>query len=99
MFSLVRAAGLVAVTALAVTFAGTAPAATPKEIDAAIKKGADVLKSRYAKGGGAVNTAIPGAGSDHGIGPTCLVGLALLESGTPVTDPAVKAITEQVRNA
>jgi hypothetical protein len=71
-----------------------APAATPKEIDAAIKKGADHLKAKYARGNGG-----PATGGDLGIGPTCLTGLALLEAGTPVTDQSLKAITEAVRNA
>ena len=38
-------------------------------------------------------------GADYGIGPTCLAGLAQLEAGRPVTDPAVKNITNLVREA
>ena len=43
---------------------------------------------------------LPVAGeAEHGIGPTCLAGLALLEAGRPVNDPSVKTITERVRSA
>ena len=78
-----------------------ASAATPKEIDAAIKKGTDALKARYAPAvGGGVVLGLPGGGeANHGIGPTCLAGLALLEAKVPPTDKAVEAITAQVRNA
>ena len=79
---LVRTAGLFGVL-LAVSVPA-APGATPKEIDRAIKGGTDALKARYGRPGA------PGAG-DHGIGGTCLAGLALLEAGTPVNDPALKA--------
>jgi hypothetical protein len=92
--SVARTAGLVAVLVLA--SAGVAPAATPKEIDAAIKRGADSLKARYgrvAPGDG----GLLGGGGTHGIGPTCLAGLALLEAGVPPADPAVKNITQAVR--
>lgn len=87
---LVRTAGLFGV--LLVASAPAAPGATPKEIDRAIKGGTDALKARYGRPGA------PGAG-DHGIGGTCLAGLALLEAGTPVNDPALKAITDLVRDA
>ncbi|MBA4191880.1 MAG: hypothetical protein C0467_28200 [Planctomycetaceae bacterium] len=84
MPTLIRIAGLF--TALMLMHAG-ASAATPKEIEAAKKKGADWIQAKYAKG------------ASGEIGHTCLCGLALLEYGIPGTDPAVKAITESVRNA
>jgi hypothetical protein len=73
-----------------------ASAATPKEIDAAIKKGAEALKAKYTRGAG-----LPvGIGENgFGIGPSCLAGLAILEAGTPGNDPAVKTITETIRSA
>ncbi|MFM8272710.1 MAG: hypothetical protein ACKODX_10305 [Gemmata sp.] len=85
---LLRAAGF-----LALLLGASAPptsGASPKEIDKAIKGGAVALRSRYANPGA-------GAAGEHGIGGTCLAGLALLEAGTPPNDPAVKAITELVR--
>ena len=89
-----RTAGLLAVLLFAT--AGVSPAATPKEIDAAIKKGTDSIKMRYGGKGGFGG----GGGSEtHGIGPTCLSGLALLEAGVPVTDPALKDIIARVRDA
>lgn len=68
---------------------GSARGATQKEIDHAIKTGADALKGRFATGN---------AGADTTIGPACLAGLALLEAGVPPTDRAVKAITDRVRD-
>jgi hypothetical protein len=68
-------------------------AATPKEIEAAVQKGAGYLKEQY-KG------AKPGQlAGGHGVGGAALAGLALLESGTPIDDPAVKGITAAVRDA
>lgn len=85
MTALIRIAGLTAILFLAES--GGASAATPKEIEAAKKKGADWIKAKYSKG------------ASGEIGPMCLSGLALLEYGTPGDDPAVKAITAFVRNA
>jgi len=87
-----RAAGL---ALLAIAYCGVTTAATPKEIEASIKKGAEFLKSRYGKD----SSAQPGGGAAYGIGPTCLAGLALLEAGVPPNDPALKNIIERVRNA
>ncbi|MBN9121805.1 MAG: hypothetical protein J0I06_22135 [Planctomycetes bacterium] len=90
---LVRAAGL-----LGLLFAVSAPpasGATPKEVERALKAGSDALKARYK--GGAPAAAVGGDG--QGLGATCLAGLALLEAGVPVDDPAVKAITGTVREA
>jgi hypothetical protein len=86
---LARAAGILALLLGSAPFA---PAATQKEIDRALKGGADALKARYGRGAGA-------ADSGYGVGGTCLAGLALLEAGTPANDPAVKAITAAVRDA
>jgi hypothetical protein len=82
---------LLAVAAL-VCAAGTAGAAAPKEIEAAIRDGAAYLKK--SGGAGAKEVRDP----DH-VGSTALVGLALLETGTPADDPAVKKITERIRDA
>lgn len=67
-------------------------AATPQQIDAAIKAGTEWLKRNGASG---VDANL----HSYGIGPTCLAGLALLEAGVPVNDPAIKAITATVRDA
>jgi hypothetical protein len=71
--------------------AGAAGAATPEEIDAAVKKGAEYLK-KSERGGKVARDA-------DQLGARALAGLALLETGTPAGDPAVKAITEAVRDA
>ncbi len=72
-----------------------ASAANPKDIDAAVKRGADALKARYTPGGnGGPVVAMPG----HGIGPTALAGLALLEAGVPVNDPALKTVIALIRD-
>jgi hypothetical protein len=73
-----------------------ASAADRKDIDAAIKRGTDWIRNLYSVAG--TNPAMPPAGG-HGIGPTCLSGLALLEGGVPVDDPALKRITQLVREA
>ena len=85
-----------AVILLAGACAGMSSGASPKEIEAAIARGADFLKSRYQNGAAAPGGA--GGEGNHGIGPTCLAGLALLESGTPVTDRSLQIITERVRS-
>jgi hypothetical protein len=87
---LVRSVG-----ALGLLFCALAPraaAADPKEVEKAIKGGTDALAARYARGVVAPDVT-------YGIGPTALTGLALLEAGVPVTDPAVKNVTEMVRGA
>ncbi len=86
---LVRAAVLFG--ALLTVSAPAAPGATPKEIDRAIKGGTEALKANYGRG--------MAGGGEHGIGGTCLAGLAMLEAGTPVNDPAVKTVTDLVRDA
>lgn len=80
--------------ALLAVSAPAAPGATPKEIDRAIQGGTAALKATYGKG-------VPAGtgGGDNTVGAACLAGLALLEAGTPVNDPAVKVITDAVRAA
>jgi hypothetical protein len=76
--------------------AGLARGATPKEIDAAIKRGTDALKARYGQkgpNGASIQDGI------HGIGSTCMAGLAMLEGGVPRSDPTMKLVTEAIRNA
>jgi hypothetical protein len=73
------------------TLAGAARAATPQEIDAAVRKGAAYLKQSGGEGKG-------GRDADH-LGARALAGLALLETGTPADDPAVRAVTAAVRDA
>ncbi|WP_439621858.1 HEAT repeat domain-containing protein [Gemmata sp.] len=90
MTAIVRTAGLLALLLLA--HAG-AHAATPREIDAAKKKGADWLRAKY-------KAAPTNFGGDaNGPGPMCMAGLAMLEAGVPGDDPAVKAVTAAVREA
>jgi hypothetical protein len=81
MSLLLRISGLLA---LLVFSAGISPAATPKEIKEAIKKGTNALKQyNYAS---------------LEIGRTALAGIAMLESEeVPITDPALKAVTDNVR--
>src|SRR5262245_3318941 len=80
--SVVRAIGLLVLFLLSSTLT---PAATLKEIEAAKKKGTDWIKSRYS--GGPVGEGLSGA-DGHGIGPTCLSGLALLEADVSTDDAA-----------
>lgn len=89
-----RFAGLLGL--LLMVSAPGASGATQKEIDRSIKAGADALKARYARAGAPAAPIGPDMG---GIGSTCLAGLAILEAGTPVNDPALKNITDLVRNA
>src|SRR5580692_873837 len=71
---------------LLVLSAGTSPAATPKEIKDAIKKGTDALRTQY-------NYA------NLDVGRTALAGIAMLESQeVNISDPAMKAVTESVRS-
>jgi hypothetical protein len=86
---LVRARVLAVVALICAT--GAARAATPKEIETAIRDGAAFLKK---SGGDGKEKRDPDQ-----IGATALVGLALLESGTPADDPVIKKITERIRDA
>lgn len=88
---------IVAIPALLACAAGVSSAATPKEIEDAKKKGCDALRATYARGAGVI--AGGGGGNGYGIGPACLAGLAMLEGGVPVGDPAVKAVTEAIRGS
>ena len=77
----------------ALLFAFASPLlAQPKGVDDAIKKGADFLTQRYKNG-------VTEGARGNGIGPPALAGLALLETGSTATDPAIKAITAAVRDA
>jgi hypothetical protein len=89
-----RHTSLVAVLLLAAT--SWSSAADRKEIDAAIKRGAEWLKAKYTPTAGNPGNPLD---NGHGVGPVCLSGLALLEAGVPVDDPALKRITELVRTA
>ncbi|HEX4611109.1 MAG TPA: hypothetical protein VH092_23160, partial [Urbifossiella sp.] len=80
--------------AVLVAAAPAAAAATPEQIDVAISKGVAALKNRYRTG----HPAAGNIGTNHGIGPSALAGIALLEAKTPAGDPAVKAITAAVRD-
>ena len=75
---------------------GATSAATPKEIDDAIKRGTEALKARYTPRGGGDATFRDAA---HGIGPTCMAGIAMLEGGVKVDDPAFKAVANAIRSA
>ena len=90
MSAIVRSAGLLALLLLV---SSGARAATPKDIDAAKKKGADWLRAKYATG------VTVSAGDANGPGTVCMAGLAMLEAGVPGNDPAVKAVTETIRSA
>jgi len=88
-----------------VSFLGLIGAASPAgaagptsdEIKRSVKAGADALKPRYERS--APGAGIVVAGGTQVVGTTCLVGLALLEAGTPANDAAVKTITATVRDA
>ena len=69
-------------------------AAAPKEIDAAVQKGAAYLKQQY--GGPRPLKAEDAA---DGIGAAALAGLALLEAGTPADDATVAGIAAAARDA
>ncbi|WP_439621859.1 hypothetical protein [Gemmata sp.] len=69
-------------------------AAAPKEVDAAVQKGAAYLKQQY---GGA--KPLKAEDGDEGTGAAALAGLALLEAGTPADDAGVTGIAAAVRDA
>lgn len=89
MISLPRAVGSLALVALS---SGLVSAATQREIDAAIQRGTEYLKGQFKNGAGP-------RGDSYGIGPTALVGIALLEAKVPASDPAMQAIAAAVREA
>ena len=76
---------------------GYARAATPKEIEAAIKDGTAYLKKSTGGGGDARELREP-RDQEH-VGATALMGLALLETGTSPDDAVVKKISERIRDA
>jgi hypothetical protein len=82
------------VVTLLLIVAGVSTAATPKEIEAAVKLGAGYLKDQYKEA-----TPKQVAGGPNGIGAAALAGLALMECNTPLDDPSVRAITAGVRDA
>ncbi|MDB5307533.1 MAG: hypothetical protein JWO38_1735 [Gemmataceae bacterium] len=94
MASFVRAGSVVGLVLLT---AAPVPAATQKEIDAAIQKGTDFLKARYKDARPGVGIGVDPAG--HGSGPIALSGIALIEAKTPANDPALRAIAASVRDA
>lgn len=69
-----------------------ARAADPKDVEAAVQKGAAFLKKTAGDGGKEKRDA------DH-LGARALAGLALLETGTAPDDPALRAVTAAVRDA
>ena len=81
-----------AVAAAMLVVPSGALAATQRQVDAAVEKGTNFLKARF-KGGVPANT------DGHGIGPTALAGIALLEAKVPANDPAIQAIAKAVREA
>ncbi len=93
MARFLRLAGIAAWFAI---FSSAGRAVDTKDVDAAIKKGTDRLRSSFT-GPGAQGIFAGSAG--FGIGPSALSGIALLEAKVPANDPAVKAITEAVREA
>ncbi|MGL6094647.1 MAG: HEAT repeat domain-containing protein, partial [Fimbriiglobus sp.] len=76
--------------ALAALVVSPAPAADPVKVREAIQKGAEFLKKTHAP-------APTYDGGGHGIGSAALAGLALLEAGTPKSDPALQNILQFVR--
>lgn len=83
--------------ALVLVLASTSNAAAgPKEIETAIQRGAAFLKGRV---GG--NFGLPN--DDHNVrfnpGLNALIGLALLEAGTPANDPAIATIADRTRDS
>ena len=71
---------------------GISPAASEKDIDLAIKRGADYLRGAYKQVG------LEQTQSPEGIGPVALSGLAMLEANVPGTDPAIVGILAAVRD-
>ncbi|MBP3959280.1 hypothetical protein J8F10_28890 [Gemmata sp. G18] len=82
---------LLSALVFAISFTHSARAAAPKDIDAAVQKGLAYLKKSGENGKW-------GRDSER-VGATALVGLALLEAGTPPDDASVKKITAFVRDA
>jgi hypothetical protein len=87
-FRLVARRAPLAACALAALLAAPARAADQAKISAAISAGADYLKKNHAQSA---------SGKDHPMGRMCLVGLALIEAGTPRDDPALQKIVQAVR--
>ena len=71
--------------------ASPAAAVDQNAIDQALKRGSSFLADRYQE--------LKKADGNEGIGPPALAGLALLETGRTLDDPAVKSIAAAVRDA
>ncbi len=70
-----------------------ARATDQKAIDVAVRSGAEYLEGRYK------DLKRAGEGGAEGVGPAAISGLALLESGKPADNVAVRAIATAVREA
>jgi hypothetical protein len=66
------------------------PAATPREVDAAIQKGVQFLKQDVSRASVA---------RERELGEIALAGLALLECGVPGDEPTLKGVTALLRDA
>lgn len=76
------------------------PAIDPEAIDQAIARGVAFLKEKQAKDGSWGDAGLGGALNEQNywtMGVTSLAGLALLECGVPVKDPAVQSAADFVR--
>lgn len=86
-----RRVGLLAALAVVLAAAGPAPAGLKPgdpPVQAAVDKAVGYLKQRAQN---------PGSQGDHGIGPSALVGIALIEALVPPSDPAIQATAKAVR--
>src|SRR5262245_27743742 len=66
-----------------------------QRIQASIARGVEYLKAKQGGDGGWVTGT--GAAVNYGIGPTALVGIALMECGVPANDPAIQKAALVVR--
>jgi hypothetical protein len=90
-----RTVAAVALAAGLLAFAPPAEAADKAAINAAIKKGGEFLRARYAQGV-AVDPGV-GGGGEYGLGAVALGGLGLLEAGVKPDDEAVRNVAAAVR--
>ena len=89
----------VLVLIVAGAWVGPAPAATPEQVNNAIRGGVGFLKKQLAGGGGLGAAAGGGLAGEHPLGQKGLVGLALLEAGVPPEDPLLKGVADEFRQA
>lgn len=84
-----------------VLVAGTHPAsAQPADqdaIDRSIEAGVRYLKESQKPGGSWGDGTGPGAGKGWGVGFTALAGIALIEAGTPTSDPSIRKAANVIR--